>query len=117
MTDSTKTVADYLPPGAAGSLVLRALAASVDKADELAPDRWGLSRRDRLLRLNLGMIEVMTVEPDEVRLLVAAECMPDHVPDADATKCQHRSGAFGSRDSRNQQRDSARAAATALRAQ
>jgi hypothetical protein len=37
-----------------------------------------------MLLINLGMIEVMTVAPDEVRLLVAAECMPDHVPDADA---------------------------------
>ena len=76
MKTSVHSVAERLPQHEVGRLALRRLAASIVAANELAPDRWGLSCLRTFLRLNLGKIEVMTISPRVVRLLVASDALP-----------------------------------------
>ncbi len=84
MRNDNKTLKDYLPSGPTGVLALNRLAASIDKANSLSADRWGLSLLRTLIRLNLGMIEVVTLSPDELRLVLDWGSVPDELPDVDA---------------------------------
>ena len=67
---------ECLPSGPAGKAAAERLHHSIEHAKRVAPTRWGLSVRDGFLRLNVGMIEVMTVAPTGVRLLVLSPQIP-----------------------------------------
>lgn len=70
MITNQYTVSRYLPQGKPGELALKRLAASIFTANELAPDRWGISCLKNFVRLNLGKIEVLTITPLELRVFV-----------------------------------------------
>lgn len=85
MPKVTRSVSDHLPAGDAGMLAFRRLAQSIEAANALRHDRWGLSLLKDQIRLNLGKIEVMTVTPNTVKLLVDFDALPE-----DFTKCPGR---------------------------
>jgi hypothetical protein len=70
MAELSVPIRDLLPRGKAGLSWAKTLANSLVRAHALAPNGWGLSPVSGLLRLNLGMIEVLTVSPVETRLIV-----------------------------------------------
>ena len=76
VTEIEQRVKACLPVGAAGLVAVKRLRDSIELAKKCAPGRWGLSVRDGFLRLNVGMIEVITVEPAGVRLLVLSPKIP-----------------------------------------
>ncbi len=76
ITEIEQRVRACLPSGIAGLIAAKRLRASIELAERCAAGRWGLSVRDGFLRLNVGMIEVMTVEPEGVRLLVLSPTIP-----------------------------------------
>lgn len=75
-TPLEQRVLDCLPSGDARSVAAKRLHGSIEHAKVVAPARWGMSVRDGFLRLNVGMIEVMTVAPTDVRLLVLSPTTP-----------------------------------------
>lgn len=70
MKNGPVSVCKYLPPHDAGRIALSRLAATIHAANEVSPARWGLSVLPKMLRVNLGKIEVFTVDTESVRLLV-----------------------------------------------
>ena len=64
MAKTPVSVSKFLPPNDAGRTALERLAATFRAANEIAPDRGGLSVLPKMLRLNFGKIEVLTVDPD-----------------------------------------------------
>lgn len=69
-------VLKHLPSGAPRDAVVRRLRDSIELATVKAPVKWGLSVLREGLRLNVGMIEVMTVTPEWIRLLVVHSRVP-----------------------------------------
>lgn len=76
LTALEQRVLDYLPTDGEMQVAAARLHESVEIAKRHAPSQWGLSVRDGFLRLNVGMIEVMTVEPAGVRLVVLSPEIP-----------------------------------------
>lgn len=66
----------HLPDSTARQAVTQRLCDSIELAIQRAPMKWGLSVLREGLRINVGMIEVMTVEPEWVRLLVVHSRVP-----------------------------------------
>jgi hypothetical protein len=56
---------------------LNFLADSIDYAYGCAADRWGLTAKKDLLRLNVGKIEVIAIFPDIVRCLIDLDTIPE----------------------------------------
>ena len=52
------------------------LADSINTAYVLAPDRWGVTLKKDLIRLNVGKIEALAFFPDVIHCLVDLESMP-----------------------------------------
>ncbi len=80
-TQLEQQVLKYLPKGPARTIVVRRLQQSIDLAAAAAPMQWGLSVLRGFLRLNAGMIEVATAEPNLVRLLVLQSRIPKECED------------------------------------
>jgi hypothetical protein len=89
-TITEQQVLKLLPTGAARAAAVTRLYRSIELATAAAPMQWGLSVLRGFLRLNVGMIEVATVEPKGVRLLVLHPMIPPRC-DADPGLVVHRS--------------------------
>ena len=55
------------------------LADSINTASLLAPDRWGLTLKKDLIRLNVGKIEVLALFPFVVHCLVDLDSIPQEI--------------------------------------
>lgn len=60
---------------------LEFMANSIHTANRLAPDRWGITLQDDFVRLNCGMIEIITIAPDQFHLIIDVDSLPELPPD------------------------------------
>jgi hypothetical protein len=68
--DAFQLLQKHLPDAALRPLHLQMLRASLQAATTLAPDRWTLTCNKTSLRVNVGMIEVLSFMRDEVNIVV-----------------------------------------------
>ena len=75
---------DLLPAGDDGTKWARFLASTIQRVHHMKPDKWGLTPLPKLLRLNFGMIEVVTMSPEEAIVIVDYRALrePDNLIDA-----------------------------------
>ncbi len=57
------------------------MADSITRAHAAAPQGWGVTLLDNMVRLNVGRIEVMTFTPDWVHLVLDSRCFPETLRD------------------------------------
>ena len=60
---------------------LEFLANSIHKANQLVPARWGITLYDSALLLNCGMIEIITILPDQIHVILDIDSLPELPPD------------------------------------
>ncbi len=60
---------------------LEFLANSIHTANRLAPDHWGITLQDDFVRLNCGMIEIITIAPDRFHSIIDVDSLPELPPD------------------------------------
>ena len=60
---------------------LEFMANSIHAANRLAPERWGITLQDDFVRLNCGMIEIITIAPDQFHLIIDVDSLPELPPD------------------------------------
>lgn len=60
-----------LPDARARKICLRYLCDSIQLTHQLAPSSWGLTLQRNMLRLNVGHIEVVTIEQGRIHKVVA----------------------------------------------
>jgi hypothetical protein len=75
-----------LPEERARRAAVSFLAKSVALADQAHPGRWGVSLLPRAIRLNVGMIEVFSIRPDELVVIVDKETLPRGLLEARAVQ-------------------------------
>jgi hypothetical protein len=56
-----------------------ALADSVAAAAAAAPASWGVTLKEDLVRLNVGLIEVLSLHPDWIHIILDSRCFPEAV--------------------------------------
>ncbi|MEP7137702.1 MAG: hypothetical protein ABI904_22480 [Chloroflexota bacterium] len=76
--DSAAEVVQFLIPGKANQKeCLEFLANSIEIAHALAPDRWGVTLKEDLLRLNVGRIEVLAFYSGILRCILDLHTIPE----------------------------------------
>lgn len=65
-----------LPDARARKSCLRFLCDSIQLAHQLSPSSWGLTLQKDLVRLNIGHIEVVTIEHDRIHVVFDRDTMP-----------------------------------------
>jgi hypothetical protein len=71
-----KVIQNLIPEGLNPQKYLDFLAHSISTADVLAPDRWGITLKEKLIRLNVGMIEVFALFPGVVHCILDFNTIP-----------------------------------------
>jgi hypothetical protein len=71
-----EVIKELIPEGVNPRKCLDFLANSICVADVLAPDCWGITLQKKLIRLNVGMIEVFAFFPDIVHCLLDLDTIP-----------------------------------------
>lgn len=77
--DPELLIAHLVPVATERRECLALVADSIAMAGRHTPDRWGLTLRRGMLRLNVGMIEVLTIKPNIFHWVVDYERVPAHV--------------------------------------
>lgn len=67
-TDAEITVKDFLPEPTMRRRLLRQLLDSADYARTVAPDAWSVTLFLDAFRLNVGQVEVLVVDADDIRM-------------------------------------------------
>jgi hypothetical protein len=79
-TDEVKATLDYLfPDPEICTVCVNALADSIVAADAAGPDGWGITLTENMIRLNVGMIEVLTLHPDWIHIVLDSQRFPEAV--------------------------------------
>lgn len=68
--DGFQYLQKHIPPTADRIPLLRMLQASIATATQVAPARWSLTCNRDVVRLNVGMIEVLVVTTHEINIVV-----------------------------------------------
>jgi hypothetical protein len=71
-----EVIQNLIPEEATRRKCLDLLADSINTAYVLAPDRWGLTLKKDLIRLNVGKIEVLAFFPDIAHCLLDLDTIP-----------------------------------------
>jgi hypothetical protein len=76
--DETARTLEHLFPNARfRSVCVAALADSITAAHAAAPNGWGVTLFDALIRLNVGKIEVMSLHPDWIYVILDSRSFPE----------------------------------------
>ena len=78
--DETARILEYLFPEARiHSVCIATLADSITAAHAAAPNGWGVTLFNALIRLNVGKIEVISLHPDWIQVILDSRSFPEEL--------------------------------------